>query len=229
MISLPDFAETPCGLFLEGRNDAWVIRELLAKHDVSLPQEGIRGEKTETPFWKIADGVDTQLEKELSVFIKTSLESYAKFGVLIDADEDATKQWAIVHNAFKSCECQLPENNTNNGIVFDCNGDWKTKRVGVWLMPDNASTGKLESFLLRLIPETDPVLVHAAKVATEAKALGAPYRKIDFDKAHVHTWLAWQEKPGMPLSAGIHNHYFKYENPLAKDFVEWFKRLFLEE
>ena len=30
-------------------------------------------------------------------------------------------------------------------------------RVGIWLMPDNASTGELEDFVMQLIPEDDSV------------------------------------------------------------------------
>ncbi|MDQ2808925.1 MAG: hypothetical protein M3Z04_18780 [Chloroflexota bacterium] len=46
-------------------------------------------------------------------------------------------------------------------------------------------------------------------------------------KAYIHTWPAWQEEPGKPMSVAIHpNHYLDAQAPAAQTFVDWLGRLF---
>ncbi|MGH9822270.1 MAG: DUF3226 domain-containing protein [Blastocatellia bacterium] len=46
-------------------------------------------------------------------------------------------------------------------------------------------------------------------------------------KAHIHTWLAWQEKPGLPLGLAITFRYLNPDAPSAQQLVAWVRRLFL--
>jgi AAA domain, putative AbiEii toxin, Type IV TA system len=75
--------------------------------------------------------------------------------------------------------------------------------LGVWLMPDNASEGMMETFASALVPAADACWAHA-----RATVVGLPdtARRFDidrcFDKASLHTWLAWQEESGRPDRIG---------------------------
>ena len=50
----------------------------------------------------------------------------------------------------------------------------------------------------------------------------APHR----DKAHVHTYLAWVEPPGLSLPYSILRRAFDARLPLAEDFARWFIDLY---
>ena len=45
-------------------------------------------------------------------------------------------------------------------------------------------------------------------------------------KALIHTWLAWQEEPGTPLGLAVTKRYLDADHALARQFVQWLRRLF---
>jgi hypothetical protein len=52
------------------------------------------------------------------------------------------------------------------------------------------------------------------------------FTKAKKPKAVLHTWLAWQEKPGLPIGTAITAKYLKTDHPVVDDFINWLKRLF---
>ncbi len=72
-------------------------------------------------------------------------------------------------------------------------------------MPDNVGIGALEEFLARLVRAQDELWDFARQSVDGAVAHHAPLRQVDLGKAHVHTYLAWQPRPGNPygLLVGI--------------------------
>jgi hypothetical protein len=42
----------------------------------------------------------------------------------------------------------------------------------------------------------------------------------------IHTWLAWQKRPGIPMGLAITAHYLDASAPAAQLFVRWIRRLF---
>lgn len=57
--------------------------------------------------------------------------------------------------------------------------------------------------LLALRTGAPAVRAYAGQVVTEASALGAPYRQTHRDKAELHTWLAWQDPPGLQVHLAV--------------------------
>jgi hypothetical protein len=58
---------------------------------------------------------------------------------------------------------------------------------------------------------------------------GLPDRRFDpkdEGKAHIHTWLAWQETPREPIGRAIRQGVPTPESALALRFVNWVRRLF---
>ncbi|SEA57218.1 hypothetical protein SAMN05216455_10910 [Segatella bryantii] len=53
------------------------------------------------------------------------------------------------------------------------------------------------------------------------------YKKVHKSKARVHTYLAWQDEPGLPLGIAVTKKIFNPESSNAKVLVDWLKRLFL--
>ena len=42
----------------------------------------------------------------------------------------------------------------------------------------------------------------------------------------MHTWLAWQEEPGIPLGLAVTKRYLDVDHVLARQFLQWLQRLF---
>ena len=71
-------------------------------------------------------------------------------------------------------------------------------------MPDNRSPGKLEDFARRLVRSGDEGLWdYAGQAASGSSSQGAKFAPKDQVKAHVHTFLAWQDVPGVPMGLAI--------------------------
>ena len=104
-------------------------------------------------------------------------------------------------------------------------------RLGVWRMPDNQIEGMLETFLLCLAHKgSSKVRDFAFETANKARSLGAPFSQQHIDKAVIHTWLAWQERPGQPFGIALKAEWLDPKSTTARPFVDWFVKLFqLEE
>lgn len=99
--------------------------------------------------------------------------------------------------------------------------------VGVWMMPDNQSPGKLEDFARRLVRAGDEGLWdHAGQSTSAAIPLGARFAPKDQIKAHVHSFLAWQEVPGVPMGLAITKRFLDADSTQAVAFVDWLCRLY---
>ena len=67
-------------------------------------------------------------------------------------------------------------------------------------MPDNRSRGILEDFLYLLLPPESRLFAHV-----QASVGAIPQEDVRFSapgtepKVLLHTWLAWQERPGVPF------------------------------
>lgn len=170
-----------------------------------------------------ADGLDNLLVPE---FIATELKAAnVRLGIVLDANASPTERWRRVrdrlHHAFPTIPNELPR----EGLVVS--NDFGL-RAGVWLMPNNASTGMLETFLAKLIPDpNDPLWTLAQDSANRAGELGAPFKRpAHDDKAFIHTWLAWQDPPGRQLHDAVKQQIFVPGSEVAEEFVRWFCELF---
>ena len=145
-------------------------------------------------------------------------------GFVLDADEAPGNRWRAVRGRLANLGLALPSEIPSDGYVDDAT-EYRT-RVGVWLLPDNRQSGALEEFLEALINVPDPLLPWARESTGEAKARGAAFPEGSLRKAVLHTWLAWQKRPGVPYGTGVAAEYFKDDRPAATSFVQWFARLF---
>jgi hypothetical protein len=202
----------PHRLIVEGRDDQWSIIALTAKHgwDWDKPD-------AEIPYVDNAEGVNNALEA-----LPAAIKSCSRVGIVVDADTSPTNRWEQIGDRIRGEGFTLPTEPDVAGTVVSSG----TKRVGVWLMPNNVATGKLEDFLAFLVPPNDGRWQHAETSTREAKTLNAPFEDKDFIKALIHTWLAWQENPGQPFGTSITATIFAHDAPLATAFVCWLRRLY---
>lgn len=142
----------------------------------------------------------------------------------MDANNSPQNTWNAVTAQLRKVDVQAPKEIPKGGYVGETE-DYGA-RVGVWLMPDNRRTGALEDFLQDLINEPGPLFTHAKDSAREAKEHGARYSNKDYMKAVLHTWLAWQKKPGRPYGTAITARYFGADSATAERFISWFRSVF---
>jgi hypothetical protein len=204
----------PHRLIVEGQSDLHTVIHLTKRHgwDWDNPGENY-------PYIAQTTGDRPALEA-LSVAVR----SYSRVGLVLDADIEPIDRWRSVCDRVATTGYALPELPNRDGTIA-ASSDGK-RRLGIWLMPDNQSPGKLEDFLAVLVPSSDPCWPWSGESTEHARDLGAKFKESDFIKARIHTWLAWQSEPGLPFGTAIKAATFDHDTELAHRFVAWMNRLF---
>ncbi len=111
--------------------------------------------------------------------------------VICDAEtEPAADRWQDIRDELvKRVFEAVPETMPVDGVVVSNQED---KRVGVWIMPDNSSTGMIEDFFWTAIPDYDS----EKKLAHDYLAqIEQPKFRKKISKAKLYAWLAIQKDP----------------------------------
>lgn len=197
-------------LLVEGVNDEHVIKNLCFVHGVAAP------------FIEDVEGIE-----ELFAGITNRLkeENIRTLGIVVDADVSPSNQWERVTNRLAAIGYgSIPAQPPHEGWVST---ESVPMRVGVWIMPDNGQPGMLEDFVAQLIPVDDPLLAKAGATLQEVEREGIHrYNVTHRPKALIHTWLAWQAVPGMPMGRAITIGALDRGAPVALLFIGWLQRLF---
>ena len=208
-------------LLVEGKEDKWVIPQFMEKF---IPW----GEKDERDKWPTDivefDGVEPLLKPGV---IEAELKSpgLEALGVMVDANSDPVGRWKRIRSRAITAMPNIPDDLPPEGLVM---ANEEGLRFGVWLMPNNSSTGMLETFLAMFIDDTTSGLWDFVKAhCIDAKAKhNAPYSDVHYDKALIHAWLALQDPPGQQLHSAIIQNILKPNSPNADPFVNWFRKLY---
>jgi len=211
-------------LLVEGIEDEKVTSKLLQRRKIKYNDFAISNQ----------NGLPKLLHA-LPTFLKSG--NYAVIGVIVDADTDLQKRWEEIKEILQKAGYEdIPLTPNQKGtIIKDEYEDLAT--IGIWLMPNNQIKGTLEDFIQFLIEKQDDLLPIAEEIIQRLIAKGKnrfpilPNKKAP--KALIHTWLAWQERPGTLLGNAITYRYEKSKKYLlddsnASDFVGWLQRLFKE-
>ena len=207
----------PHRLIVEGPNDKHTIIHLMKLAGLDWDKPDPRA-----PFMEEAGGYEKALES-VGISIKTR---YERLGIVIDANRNPADHWAQLRSRLARADVNLPESPIPEGTVVP--GAFSGNSLGVWLMPDNQRPGALEHLLIDMIPQDSPLWPFVQETTREARNRGASFPENALDKASVHTWLAWQEEPGLPFGSAVKAHYFRTNCKIASAFIAWFRRLFLE-
>jgi hypothetical protein len=99
--------------------------------------------------------------------------------------------------------------------------------VGVWVMPDNRSSGILEDFIRFLVPCGDILFSRVCDFVQGLREEERRFTPARLPKAEIHAWLALQEEPGKPLGQAVTAKYLDAECAMAGQFASWLRRLFV--
>lgn len=144
-------------------------------------------------------------------------------GMIVDADDDLQRQWKNLSQPLGSYPVlrNLPAEPEIGGTVID-----GIPRLGIWVMPDNKNSGELEDFILRMIPQPDPIWPRSERYIDEIPERDRKFPAHKTLRAKVHAWMATRSRP-RPMWRGIsENDLVLEENSRA--FLVWLRRLFGE-
>jgi hypothetical protein len=209
-------------LLVEGQDDLFAIAHLLEKrfaHGKSKVDA-----KKDTPgklHIKPYGGVEDLLAAGA---IEVAAKTYERLGIVLDANGNPLSRWKSVSDRLASVGVVLPSAPERGGtVVAGVDAGW---RVGVWLMPDNASHGALEEFLLPLMPPGD-VLWSVAQTSTAgAEAPDRRFGANDGLKARLRCWLAWQKDPGAGVGPALASGVLDAQHVAAEPFTKWCEGVF---
>ena len=202
-------------LHVEGTDDQHVIGHLLTRHGIDIDALGVEV--------KVAQGKDALLP---AMDTAVRLSTGRSVGFVLDADEVPEDRWRAARGRLDEAGVNSPKDIPQAG--FAGKTELYQARVGVWLMPDNRQAGALESFLQGLVASGDALMAHARAATAVAKEKGAAFPESQRLKSELHTWLAWQENPGLPYGSAVKAHYFGHHSSAALAFVNWFRQVFLK-
>ncbi len=197
-------------LLTEGKNDCHVVYALCVKHEV------------EHNFEVVDCQSDNRVLRKLSALISSSTAP-SIIGIVIDADNPSLQgKWDSLRQRLSKEGYTVPDLPANEGTVLELDG---MPKIGIWLMPNNRMDGMLEDFCAELAaPEA---LDFARQCTTTARDNGfATFIGNHLSKATVHTFLSWQNIPGMPLGQAITASVLNGEHETAVVFVNFLRRLF---
>ena len=170
------------------------------------------------------EGINSLLD---SIEVEVDIPGRTVLGIMLDANDDLDARWQAVTDRLNRLRQEdhfelpeLPEQPNPSGTIIE-----GRLRIGIWLMPDNSSTGELEDFVGSMIPSSDPVWPLA-----EAYIEGIPPAERKFapgktQRAKVHAWLATREEPRrMGLAIKARDLVTDAANTAA--FVGWLRTLF---
>lgn len=218
-------------ILVEGRNDQYVLRDLLRTHDIDcmITDRQDRSQKVDTIGIVQAEGSTHGIRGVLD-YLKVILDDgdLECLGIVVDADADIEGRWQSLCNLLSQFGGRdLPQVPDPAGTIVTLEQRYRQLPVGMWVMPDNHLPGILEDFIGFLIPGADESLWRRAQhCVDDIPEAQRHFPDVDIAKAYVHTWLAWQEEPGKPLGQAITAKYLDAHAAHALRLVRWVERLF---
>ena len=192
----------------------------------------VEGDDDESVIWHLNDRSNHHVAFEItkknsveqvlgSLATEAVAEGRSSLGVVVDADSEMVSRWQSIGDYLSDAKILLPEEPDPAGTVVMPRQPEHPK-VGVWLMPDNASPGELEDFVSDLIPAGDGVWPHAQNYVAQVPDADRPSKP---SKAEVHAWLAVRAE-GKRMGTSIRAGAFDLQRTAAQTFLKWLERVF---
>ena len=213
-------------LLVEGRNDEQVVLHICNRHssfsvEGELGSEQVKLNSSPNLSFSVVDmHGDAELLKDLRN--QLSPPSPPVVGIIMDADDDISKRWNDIRERTTSVGISLPDERIQDGTIIDTPG---LPRFGVWIMPDNESSGELEAFAQQMLPVDDPVWPLSQRYIAGIPDEHRKFAEGKILKAQFHAWLATRRRPGL-MGLAIRARDLDIDGPLCRRFVAWLEELF---
>ena len=196
-------------LLVEGTDDSYVVAQ-------------IRNRNQPMPDFSISDknGIRSLLD---SIPQEIREPDRQTVGIVVDRDTNLSSRWDAVRNRLRGVGHEPPVEPDPDGTIIPETED--LPRVGIWLMPDNQSTGELEDFVARMIHDDDPVWPLAEVYIEGIPLADRKFVENKTQRAKVHAWLAAREDPRQ-MGQAIRARDLEVDGELCDKFVSWLRRLF---
>ena len=161
------------------------------------------------------NGLLDRIEAEIDVSGRTHI------GFVIDADDDPHACWMELRGKLQLAGIQV-DNLPIDGLRVSRT---MPKSIGVWMMPDNKQAGELEDFLREMVPQADRLWPMAETYVRDVMKIDQRFKSNKRLRAEIHSWLAVQDRPGLPGPA-IATNLLSVDGDLAQRYVRWMERVF---
>ena len=199
-------------LLVEGTDDEHVLKHICGNHGVPCLDEVEKYGSVE------------KLIESIEVRLPLLIEEGDVVGIVIDADTDISARWQSVRDRITNIGYQnVPDQPDPGGTILDPPAGTYLPRLGVWIMPNNQTSGILEDFL---VPQPNILFDHVRDSVKTIPEGERRFKPLDEPKAIIHTWLAWQKDPGLPFGTAITARFLDPSVPEVDVLAAWLKRLF---
>jgi len=175
------------------------------------------------PRFDILDkqGIDRLLD---SIGLEIKVAGREAIGILPDANDNPEGRWSAVRDRLRRQGYQPPAALDPDGTIIASDLP-RRPRIGIWLWPDNESTGEVEDFVETMVPLHDPVWPRSQAYIDGIPEADRRFSQGKVLKAKLHAWLATRETPSR-MGAAIGARELDADGPLATKFVAWLRRLY---
>lgn len=204
-------------LVVEGYTDLNTVVGVMRKH-TSWPDT-----KEQAPVWISRGGSVHEIlrpEYVRSTLVTTGLRN---LGLIVDANSSCVGRYESIRGRFSKYFPSMPDRIPPGGLVVENEAGI---RFGVWIMPDNYSSGAVEDFLIQLVPQEGAILMERMTEHIESVSDIAPFRRSHAHKAHLYSWLALQDPPTLDPLKALYTGALDAKHPAANEFVHWFIDLY---
>ena len=201
-------------LLVEGVNDKHVVRQLWQRVHCAGPS------------FCISEKQNVQ-ELLRSIGTEINVRGREVLGIMVDANDDVCGRWKAVANRLRRAGIVVPAKLDQAGVVIEGRPHEGAPRVGIWLMPDNASTGELEDFVAKMVPSNDPVWPMSKGYINGIPSEHRKFSEGKILRAQIYAWLAAREDPRQ-MGLAIKTEDLDVDDALCERFTGWLRELFVQ-
>ena len=193
-------------LLVEGQDDKHVVRHLCIKNGLDA-EICIRDKES---IHRLLPAIGPEVKAP-------GLDT---LGIMADANADLTARWSAISNRLREANIEAPDRPSPEGTIIP-----GTPRIGVWLMPDNQSSGELEDFVCKMVPEDDPVWPMSRRYIREIPEEMRKFGPTKTTRAELYAWLATRDVRNR-MGTAIGSGDLRVDGTLCTTFWRWIQRLF---
>lgn len=204
-------------LIVEGYTDLNTVVGVMRKH------ADWADTKEHAPVWISRGGSVHEILSYDNVQAVATTRGLRNLGLMVDANSSCVGRYESIRGRFAEYFPGMPEQIPPHGLIVEnANGI----RFGVWIMPDNRSSGAVEDFLIGLVPQESKILMERTIKHVESMHNISPFRRSHVHKARLYSWLALQDPPTLDPLKALYTGALDAKHPAASEFVNWFIELY---